>query len=242
VEPPRAEALEGAIRQFQPQVICFTSVSSQYSFISELARGLKRAGLISSSWREELTSPSTRKRRWQARLTPFAWRRRVPDFRISRGACSRAGSPGHSQPVVENTGWRRGAQFNPRVLSEVDELPFPDRRMWEPWIPTSGRARHAILVSRGCPYSCSYCSNHALRRLASGRYVRFRSPGNVIAELAHLKREYPEARDVYLQTETIGADPDWVHEFRQFSERLQPDIARAAAVRVQLTRRFGLPE
>jgi radical SAM superfamily enzyme YgiQ (UPF0313 family) len=68
------------------------------------------------------------------------------------------------------------------------------------------------LLSRGCPFGCAYCSNHALRKLADGPYVRFRSPANIVAEIAQLRRQYPETRDVYLQCETIAVDLDWVCE------------------------------
>ncbi|HNW93049.1 MAG TPA: hypothetical protein PKM88_09090 [bacterium] len=58
----------------------------------------------------------------------------------------------------------------PELVRELDRLPFPDREFFSP--PGS---EATVMASRGCPFSCRYCCNHALRALASrpGDYVRF---------------------------------------------------------------------
>ena len=60
-------------------------------------------------------------------------------------------------------------------VEDLDKLPIIDRSFWMPWISNRSK-RHAVLVGRGCPMRCRYCSNHRLAAIASGRYVRFRSP------------------------------------------------------------------
>ena len=72
-------------------------------------------------------------------------------------------------------------------LRDLDALPFPDLEMWRPWIKDVTGEHHVILLGRGCPFGCSYCSNHAIRKLAPGKYVRFRSPSNIIQEIAQLR-------------------------------------------------------
>ena len=75
---------------------------------------------------------------------------------------------------------------NPRTLLDyLDILPFPDRSMWYKWIDNP-RLGYTVLLGRGCPFMCTYCSNHALRKLAKGRYVRFRSPEIIINEIENI--------------------------------------------------------
>jgi radical SAM superfamily enzyme YgiQ (UPF0313 family) len=51
-----------------------------------------------------------------------------------------------------------------------------------------------------------------LRRLAPGRYVRYRSPANIVAEIEDFVARYPEAVQVYLEVETFGQDLAWAFE------------------------------
>lgn len=66
--------------------------------------------------------------------------------------------------------------------------------MWEEYIdyiPNFVGNNISILLGRGCPYSCTYCCNYALRKLTDGNYVRFRSPQNIIEEIRLIHEKYP---------------------------------------------------
>lgn len=89
---------------------------------------------------------------------------------------------------------------------DLDDLPFIDREMWEPFISHKKGKVYTILAGRGCPNRCTYCSNHALARVATGRYVRFRSPDNIIAEIRELLARDDNVEIVFLETETLGAN------------------------------------
>jgi anaerobic magnesium-protoporphyrin IX monomethyl ester cyclase len=79
------------------------------------------------------------------------------------------------------------------LVSNLDNIPFPNWDLWEmeKYFTISPHAKLIeMLGSRGCPYSCTYCSNHALRNLLPGKYVRFRSPENIIEEIKINKEKY----------------------------------------------------
>ena len=88
---------------------------------------------------------------------------------------------------------------------ELDSLPFINRRIWDKWIEQPDEYP-SLLLGRGCPFKCTYCSNHAMAKLSEGSYVRFRSPENIVGELKNISREYPSVERVYLEVETFGAN------------------------------------
>jgi radical SAM superfamily enzyme YgiQ (UPF0313 family) len=63
--------------------------------------------------------------------------------------------------------------------ANLDKIPFPAHK----YFPTDEYGIMSITTSRGCPYSCSYCSATRFWN----KKVRLRSPENVLAELKLIK-------------------------------------------------------
>jgi radical SAM superfamily enzyme YgiQ (UPF0313 family) len=103
-------------------------------------------------------------------------------------------------------------------IEDLDALPVPDREMWQRWISNT-ESRLSILLGRGCPYICTYCSNHALKEIAEGTYVRMRSAGNIIQEVSEMRAQYSWAREIYMEVETFGGGK--IDAALDFCRRLQ---------------------
>lgn len=52
---------------------------------------------------------------------------------------------------------------------ELDKLSYPNRDIWFPFIENT-KTPIPILLGRGCYFSCTYCSNHALKKVSKGKY------------------------------------------------------------------------
>lgn len=65
-----------------------------------------------------------------------------------------------------------------------------------------------IIVTRGCPYHCTYCCIH----LISGRKIRKRSINNVIDEIKLLYYDY-RVREIHIEDDNFTFYPDLVKEF-----------------------------
>jgi radical SAM superfamily enzyme YgiQ (UPF0313 family) len=112
----------------------------------------------------------------------FAFQEIVTRFEQGRGfdaipgvACVRRGELVRTEPIP---------------ATDLDVLPFPDRRLtaryrssyFSEWM----KPLASIRTSKGCPYRCTFC---ALWKLAGGRYLK-RRPESVVEELATLDEEF----------------------------------------------------
>ncbi|MBI4744261.1 MAG: B12-binding domain-containing radical SAM protein [Actinobacteria bacterium] len=101
-----------------------------------------------------------------------------------------------------------------RPLKEnLDELPFADRDIFDyKNLEDAKLKRTVFMASRGCPYECSFCSNHQLKKIYSGKYVRFRSVNNVLEEVKKIiEIEKPEY--VVFHDDILTLNKKWLNEF-----------------------------
>jgi anaerobic magnesium-protoporphyrin IX monomethyl ester cyclase len=70
------------------------------------------------------------------------------------------------------------------LVPNLDSIPYPDRAFMHNTI--LGRPMAAIVASRGCIRTCSFCSIHVFYRNAPGKVVRTRKPAEVVKEMRTL--------------------------------------------------------
>jgi anaerobic magnesium-protoporphyrin IX monomethyl ester cyclase len=119
---------------------------------------------------------------------------------------------------LQNWWFKRDGQIerNPLrpLVDDLDALPFPDRAVLfelDHFTRQSG-IKHFI-TSRGCPYDCTYCFNHALAAIYRGRGKRIRqmSIDKVIEEVKWVQERYPMQFVVFLDDLFI-VYVDWLRE------------------------------
>ncbi|MCK7537829.1 MAG: hypothetical protein MZV63_46185 [Marinilabiliales bacterium] len=64
-------------------------------------------------------------------------------------------------------------------------------------------------MAEECPNKCAYCCNHALAIITSGKYVRYRSPQNIIEEIEHIIKNNPKIEEIFLECETLSINLDY---------------------------------
>ncbi len=215
------EVLEKEITHFDPQLIGATAVSTQFPFVREAARRIKQrwpdkflllGGAHASLAPEEACSAD-----FDALCIGEG---EGPAAELAQQLAS-----GQRPSGIPNLWLKRpdgSFERNPtrNFITELDSVPVPDREMWHEWVMARRPISQVVMPSRGCPYNCSYCSNHALRRLAPGKYVRLRSPAAVLREISELKQRYPGTREIYLQSETIAVNGGWLETLTRGIEQL----------------------
>jgi anaerobic magnesium-protoporphyrin IX monomethyl ester cyclase len=105
-------------------------------------------------------------------------------------------------------------QKNPTrpFIQNLDSLPFPDRDLLNTIDHLSHSDTRYFMAGRGCPYNCSFCFNQAARKLASGKYVRWRSLDNLFQEILTVRATHP-FRIINFQDDTFILNQDWLEAF-----------------------------
>jgi anaerobic magnesium-protoporphyrin IX monomethyl ester cyclase len=101
-----------------------------------------------------------------------------------------------------------------RLIENLDGLPLPDREIYYKYPLLRNLRTKKFLAGRGCPYSCTYCSNHAYLKLFEGlgNYIRFRSPKSVVEEIIQVREKYG-MKTVYFADETFTLNHQWLGDF-----------------------------
>ncbi|QUI22519.1 B12-binding domain-containing radical SAM protein [Vallitalea pronyensis] len=76
---------------------------------------------------------------------------------------------------------------------------------------------YELTCSRGCPFTCSYCSSINLKRLYTGKgaYVRFRSVDSIISELKEAKEKMHNLKVIHFWDEIFNDQEEWISSFSQ---------------------------
>ena len=129
------------------------------------------------------------------------------------------------------------------LIEDLDALPFPDYALIYDNTPSGDYPLKSFITSRGCPYDCTYCFNHAWRKIyqGKGKPVRRHSVDYVIDEIKYVRNKWPLSFvKFYDDIFTYGVD-DWLEEFcRKYKAQIglpffiltRADLLTADAVRL----------
>ena len=233
--------LAKALKEARPDIVCYTAVATEHTFVEKIAN-------------------------WVAKQSPAAYQviggthpTLRPESCIDgpfKAVCVGEGEAAlveladalerGEEPTKIKGMWfqRPGGEHEENSAREfeqrLDELAVPDRLVWRDWIEDP--RKHTILIARGCPFPCTYCSNRALSKIAEGKFVRFRAVECVIAELEQLCEEFPETEYCYFEVETITSNKKWAFEFaeklEEFNAKREKKLEFATNFRAHPKARF----
>jgi anaerobic magnesium-protoporphyrin IX monomethyl ester cyclase len=218
-EPSRKEVID-TIRRESPDLIAFSAVTNQINYVAELSAWIKQefpiptvcGGIHATLYPEEVIG--------------------FPGIDICcRGEgeyplLELAESPGRTD--IKNLWFKRGSDIikNPLrpLISSLDDLPHPDYTIFDcATILADRRGDFAVMASRGCPFQCTYCCNHALKKVCegNGKYFRLRSVDSVLKELGLLTQQYP-IKHFSFADDIFGMVRDWSLEFcRKYPQQFE---------------------
>jgi len=101
--------------------------------------------------------------------------------------------------------------YQTSLIKDINELPFPARDLLpeDSFINDTlcewGNRATSIIISRGCPFNCSFCSIESIWK----RRTRYRSPENVVKEIKELIENY-SVKYLRFQDDTLTANKKWI--------------------------------
>ncbi len=99
-------------------------------------------------------------------------------------------------------------------IEDLDKMPYPARDLisMADYIPLPNQYKRLpvahMVVIRGCPYQCSFCSNNSV----FGRTIRARSPKKVVEEISFLIDEYG-IKEISFWDDMMTTNKKWMNEF-----------------------------
>jgi anaerobic magnesium-protoporphyrin IX monomethyl ester cyclase len=96
---------------------------------------------------------------------------------------------------------------------DLDSLPFPDKEIFYS-ISRNYAREYVTMTGRGCPFDCTYCSNHAIKKVYTEPYVRKRSVDNVITEIIEARQRY-NMKYIWFMDDLFFLEKDWLRNFSQ---------------------------
>ena len=107
------------------------------------------------------------------------------------------------------------------VITDLDTIPPQDYDLEENYILVSKKefipitqnnilrflgVTYWTMYTRGCPFSCSYCCNDALRKIHKDfSKIRAKSPEKMVKEISEIKKKFPFIRYINFQDDTLFA-------------------------------------
>ena len=235
----KREFIDKYIKTFSPNLICFTAVSTEYEFTSDIAKYIKSKY---PSIYLLIGGPHASLKPEQILLDSFdalcIGEGEYPALELVRQL-----EKGKKPTQIKNLWIKDGdkIEINPtrEFIRDLDNLPFPDRDIWQRWVKHH-ETRHVVFLGRGCLFQCTYCCNQAFEKLAAGNYVRFRSVDNIVKELKEIIAKFPKTREVYFETESIGMNTEFAAEFCSRLEKFNKDYGKRLRFGVNLRITAGM--
>jgi anaerobic magnesium-protoporphyrin IX monomethyl ester cyclase len=226
------------IEYFKPKIIGFYSVASQYKFISNISKFIK------------LNYP-------EIFLIIGGPHATLKPEEVSHDSFDAICIGEGERPMLELTNMLEKNEFPTNIKNlwikkdniieknkmapfyeKLDLLPLPDRTMWKEYIDYNPDLENnvTILLGRGCPFSCTYCCNHAFSKITDGNYVRFRSPRKITEEIQLVHKEYPLENRLYLEVESFNVNNEWAievcNEIVKYNRSLETPLSFGLNIRI----------
>jgi radical SAM superfamily enzyme YgiQ (UPF0313 family) len=228
----------------EPDVIAFSTTSNLFGYTRDLSRLAKEhceAATIFGGWHPTLVPEEVIEEESIDAICLGEGEHSLLDFMAYVGG--QRADPSMKGIWLKQNG--RVIKGPSRPIPDLDELPAPDKMLFDYTNLTYGRANAGIfMASRGCPYKCTYCSNLAMMDASDTSeqpFVRFKSVGKMIAEIEEELSRYPNINAVGFDDDILPVRMDWFEEFaKAYIENIHLPLSCCLRPNLATKERLGL--
>ena len=210
------------VKSFKPDVIGFTSVSSQFSFVNDLCDISKEilpdvitacGGIHTTLYPESVGEAKNLDAVFRGDSEgPFL------DFleKVKNNQCWK--TTDNIAYIDKNGTLKKNKLRKLLTAEELDSLPHPDRTTFDYSKILQRVGLASFHFTRGCPFVCTYCSNIGVGKVyGQSRYnIRQATPEHSIQEIEEVVRSNPSIGrkyKIYLTDDIFGLNKKWRREF-----------------------------
>lgn len=224
------------IDSYKPDALCFSITTNQWYFAREIGRSARNwcdIPIIVGGHHAMSDPEKVIQEPWIDILCRGEGDKALPEI------INRIGQNRSMDGIANIYHKRDGVVIREPLLDwteNLDDLPFDDREVFDyEKIIESRNGWAEVIVTRGCPYTCTYCFNKPLLEqykkaaLNGGSEIfkanefinRRRSVDSSIAMLMELKQTYPNIERFTFVDDVMAKDGPW---FNEFSKRYAREI------------------
>ena len=214
------------IKEYEPGIVGFTSVSSQFSFVRELSE------MVKANYPTQMVVCGG--------IHPTIYPNCIADApgldAVFVGEAEHAFEDfiefiekGESWENCDNLAYVKNGMVVRNKLKplvhDFESLPYPDKETY-PYGETIKEMTYApLFFARGCPFVCTYCSNHAIAKNYGGvqNITRYRSVESSLREIQEVVDKFKDqVRYIYFGDDIFGLNKKWRKEFLEaYAERFR---------------------
>ena len=213
--------IDKAVKEFKPDVVGFTAVSSQFSVINTLADVVKKispktinvCGGVHTTLSPQCVVES------KSLDAVFVGEAEYSFLDFLEKIKNNQSWKDCDNLAYDDNGKMKKNKLRPLLSDEdLELLPHPDRT-GDAYARTILKMGYAPFhFTRGCPFTCTYCSNIGIAKVyGKTRYnIRQASPEYAIREIEKTIKEFPEIGPIYkifITDDIFGLNKKWRREF-----------------------------
>jgi radical SAM superfamily enzyme YgiQ (UPF0313 family) len=98
------------------------------------------------------------------------------------------------------------------LLLNVEEIPIPDRTIYEDFPDIFQSSIMQVVCSRGCPFNCYFCHNYSMKKMYGHSFFRMRKVEDIINDILAAKK-HKNVETILFQEDLFGLNKEWFDKF-----------------------------